>query len=103
MRAVREELRHQHFEATEGLVRIDADNQHTRKAMRLGRVVEGGQFEVVWSSVKPIRPEPYPRPALWPLGINSLPGFTRSGMGNGPNLRIKVEPNVWAVCRPEVI
>ena len=60
MRAVREDLRHQHFEATEGLVRIDPDNQHTRKAMRLGRVVEGGQFEVVWSSVKPIRPELYP-------------------------------------------
>ena len=51
-------------------MRIDSDNQHTRKTMRLGRVVEGRQFEVVWSSVKPIRPEPYPRPALWPLGIN---------------------------------
>ena len=23
-------------------------------------------------------------------------------MGNGPNLRIKVEPNVWAVCPPAV-
>jgi urea transport system substrate-binding protein len=28
--------------------------------MRLGKIVEGGQFEVVWSSEKPIRPEPYP-------------------------------------------
>jgi len=28
--------------------------------MRLGKVVEGGQFEVVWSSVKPIRRELYP-------------------------------------------
>ena len=32
----------------------------SRKTMRLGKIVEGGQFEVVWSSEKPIRPEPYP-------------------------------------------
>ena len=68
--------------------------------MRLGRDVEGGLFEVVWSSVSPSGRNLIPRPALWSLGINSLTGFTRSGMGNGPNLRIKVEPNVWAVCRP---
>jgi len=33
-----------------------------------GRIIEGGQFEVVWSSEKPIRPEPYPgsrSPAAW--------------------------------------
>jgi urea transport system substrate-binding protein len=28
--------------------------------MRLGKIVEGGQFEIVWSSEKPIRPELYP-------------------------------------------
>jgi urea transport system substrate-binding protein len=33
----------------------------TWKTMRLGKIVEGGQFEIVWSSEKPIRPEPYPR------------------------------------------
>jgi hypothetical protein len=28
--------------------------------MRLGRrIVDGGQFEILWSSEKPIRPEPY--------------------------------------------
>ena len=30
------------------------------KTMPLGKIVEGGQFEIVWSSEKPIRPEPYP-------------------------------------------
>ena len=58
--AIREALRHQNFEAPEGPVRIDPENQHTWKTMRLGKVVEGGQFEIVWSSEKPIRPEPYP-------------------------------------------
>jgi len=28
--------------------------------MRLAEIVEGGHFEIVWSSEKPIRPEPYP-------------------------------------------
>ena len=58
--AVREALRHQKFEAPGGQVQIDPENQHTWKTMRLGKVVEGGQFEVVWSSEKSIRPEPYP-------------------------------------------
>lgn len=58
--AIREALRHQNFEAPGGPVRIDPDNQHTWKTMRLGKIVEGGQFEIVWSSEKPIRPEPYP-------------------------------------------
>jgi urea transport system substrate-binding protein len=46
-------------------VRIDPDNQHLWKTVRLGRVVEGGQFEVIWSSDAPVRPEPFPntRPA----------------------------------------
>ena len=60
MPAIREALRNQKFEAPGGLVRIDPESQHTWKTMRLGRVVEGGQFEVVWSSERPMRPEPYP-------------------------------------------
>lgn len=63
--AIRQALRKQRFDAPGGHVRIDAENQHTWKTMRLGKIVEGGQFEIVWSSEKAIRPEPYPssRPA----------------------------------------
>ena len=57
---IRQALRNQRFYAPGGPVRIDSENQHTWKTMRLGRIVEGGQFEIVWSSEKPIRPEPYP-------------------------------------------
>jgi urea transport system substrate-binding protein len=67
-RAIREALRDQVFDAPEGLVRIDPDNQHTWKTARLGRIVDGGQFEVIWSSETPIRPEPFPHtrpPEAW--------------------------------------
>jgi urea transport system substrate-binding protein len=58
--AIRQALRKQKFDGPGGLVRIDSENQHTWKTMRLGKIVEGGQFEIVWSSEKAIRPEPYP-------------------------------------------
>jgi urea transport system substrate-binding protein len=57
---VREALRHQSFNAPEGPVRIDPANQHMWKTIRLGRIVEEGQFDIVFSSEHPIRPEPYP-------------------------------------------
>lgn len=56
--AIRQALRNQSFEAPGGRVRIDPENRHTWKTMRLGRVIEGRQFEIVWSSENPIRPEP---------------------------------------------
>jgi urea transport system substrate-binding protein len=68
VRAIRRALPNQSFDGPGGRVRIDADNQNTWKTMRLGQIVEGGQFEIVWSSEKPIRPEPYPgsrSPAAW--------------------------------------
>jgi urea ABC transporter urea binding protein len=58
--AIRRALPNQKFDAPSGTVRIDPENHHTWKTMRLGKIVEGGQFEIVWSSEKPIRPEPYP-------------------------------------------
>jgi len=73
--AIRRALPNQSFEAPGGRVRIDAENQHTWKTMRLGRLVEGGQFEIVWSSEKPIRAEPYPAsrsPAAWEDFLNRL-------------------------------
>ena len=73
--AIRRALPNQSFEAPGGRVRIDAENQHTWKTVRLGRIVEGGQFEIVWSSEKPIRPEPFPgsrSPAAWTEFMNEL-------------------------------
>lgn len=58
--AVRNAIRNQSFEAPEGRVRIDPDNQHAWKTVRLGQIVVGGQFEIIWSSEKPVRPDPFP-------------------------------------------
>jgi len=64
-RAIREALRNQSFDAPGGVVRVDPDNQHTWKTARIGRVVEGGQFDLIWASETVIRPIPFPhsRPA----------------------------------------
>ena len=73
--AIRQALRKQKFDAPGGPVRIDSENQHTWKTVRLGKIVEGGQFEIVWSSERPIRPEPYPssRPAAaWNAFLTGL-------------------------------
>jgi urea transport system substrate-binding protein len=64
-RAIREALRNQSFDAPGGVVRVDPDNQHTWKTARIGRVVEGGQFNLIWESATVLRPIPFPdsRPA----------------------------------------
>jgi urea transport system substrate-binding protein len=59
-RAIRHAVKNQTFEAPSGPIRVDPENQHLWKIFRLGRIVEAGQFEIIWSSHKPIRPEPYP-------------------------------------------
>jgi hypothetical protein len=44
------------------------ENPHTWKVFRLGKIVEGGQFEVIAGSEEPIRPESYAAsrsPAVW--------------------------------------
>jgi hypothetical protein len=55
--------------------------------MRLGKIVEGGQFEIVWSSEKPIRPEPYPSSRSAAAWNEFLAGLSREwDGGTGLNL-----------------
>lgn len=58
--AVRRELPNQSFPAPEGIVSIDSVNHHTWKTACIGRIMNDGQFEIVWSSGRPLRPVPYP-------------------------------------------
>jgi urea transport system substrate-binding protein len=58
--AVRSKLGRQSFAAPEGIVSIEDDNQHTWKTVRVGRIREDGQFDIVWTSGRPVRPVPYP-------------------------------------------
>ncbi|HVS03484.1 MAG TPA: urea ABC transporter substrate-binding protein [Thermoanaerobaculia bacterium] len=53
-------LADQSFPAPEGVVYVDAVTQHAWKTVRIGRVRPDGQFDVVWSSGRPVRPTPFP-------------------------------------------
>jgi urea transport system substrate-binding protein len=48
--------------APEGEVTIDPATQHALKTPRIGQINAEGQFEVVWSDVKPEPPQPFPPP-----------------------------------------
>lgn len=58
--AVREAVKKQSYSAPGGMVYVDADTNHTWKVVRIGRIRKDGQFDIVWSSEKPVRPVPYP-------------------------------------------
>jgi branched-chain amino acid transport system substrate-binding protein len=47
------------FDAPQGPVRVDADNNHTYLTPRIGRVGPDGRFEIVATSAGPIKPDPY--------------------------------------------
>lgn len=53
------------FKAPEGLVKIEADNQHTWKTVRIGEVQADGQFKELWSSGSPVKPDPYLKGYAW--------------------------------------
>ncbi len=56
-------------------MRIDPENQYTWKTMRIGRIGERGQFDVLWSSERPMRPEPFASsrlPGSWSAFLDDL-------------------------------
>lgn len=53
--AIRESL-----EAPEGVISVDLDSLHTWRPFYLGKIRADGQFDVVWSLEKPVRPVPFP-------------------------------------------
>lgn len=60
------------YEAPEGPIRIDPENNHTWLTPRIGRVRADGGFDVVWEADAPVRPDPY-------LAVTLL-GGRRKGM-----------------------
>jgi branched-chain amino acid transport system substrate-binding protein len=52
-------LRGMTFEAPQGQVKIDAENNHAFVTSRIGRSRADGSFEVLWQSPQPIKPDPY--------------------------------------------
>ncbi|MEZ0213719.1 MAG: transporter substrate-binding domain-containing protein [Xanthobacteraceae bacterium] len=57
--AVRAELAQISFQAPQGEVRLDAENNHLYLWPRVGRVEEDGQFRVLLEAAAPVKPDPY--------------------------------------------
>ena len=53
-------VRQQSMNAPEGVISIDRETQHTWRPVYIGRIRGDGQFDIVWTSEKPVRPIPYP-------------------------------------------
>lgn len=47
------------YEAPQGRILIDPDNNHTYLHPRIGMVNEHGDFDVVWEAKAPVKPDPY--------------------------------------------
>ena len=78
---IREAMRDQRFEAPEGPIRIDPTNLHAWRISRIARIDAGRQFEIVFTSPKPLPPEPFPASrsrAVWEAYLKKLNG----GWGN---------------------
>ncbi len=54
--AVLGNLNRQSMDAPDGIVTIDAESQAVWRPFHIGRLRSDGQFEIVWSILKPIRP-----------------------------------------------
>ncbi|MCI5052083.1 MAG: urea ABC transporter substrate-binding protein [Simkaniaceae bacterium] len=53
-------IKGQTFDAPEGMVTVDLDNNHLWKTVRIGQLQSDGQYQIEWSSRQPIPPNPYP-------------------------------------------
>jgi hypothetical protein len=56
---VRQVLPECRFDAPQGNVWIDADNQHSFFTPRIGRSTQDSQFEIVFTAERPVKPDPY--------------------------------------------
>jgi urea transport system substrate-binding protein len=72
---IRAAFRGQELDAPEGRVRIDPKNLHAWRMARVGRINADYQFEVVYTTPRPLAPEPFPATRdrrQWESYLNSL-------------------------------
>jgi urea transport system substrate-binding protein len=59
------------FDAPEGTVTVNGENHHIAKTALIGKVGADGLIHTVWSSEKPIEPDPYLKSYDWAGGLSS--------------------------------
>ncbi len=77
MKQVKTILAQQTLLAPEGVVAVDYATGHLWKSVLIGKARPDGQFDIVWKSVQPIRPAPFPfyrSHAEWLAVRQALPG-----------------------------
>ena len=57
------------YEAPEGLVTVDGDNQHIYKTARIGKLRPDGLIDTVSESDEPIKPDPFLKTYDWAEGL----------------------------------
>lgn len=66
---VREAAKGMEFDAPEGTVTLDGDNQHLYKIVRIGKINESGLIDEVSSTESPVKPDPYLSTYSWAKGL----------------------------------
>ncbi|WP_310602673.1 urea ABC transporter substrate-binding protein [Anaerosporobacter sp.] len=59
------------FQAPEGLVTIDGENQHIYKPVRIGMINAAGLIDEVWSTSEAVKPDPYLKGYEWAAGLST--------------------------------
>ncbi|HVJ48938.1 MAG TPA: urea ABC transporter substrate-binding protein [Desulfitobacterium sp.] len=59
------------FKAPEGLVKIEGENQHLWKPVRIGEVTADGQIKEIWSTESTVKPDPYLKSYDWAKGLSN--------------------------------
>ena len=58
------------FDAPEGNVTVDGPSQHVYKTARIGKVGSDGLITEIWTSGKPVKPDPFLRGYPWATGLS---------------------------------
>ncbi len=68
---VRAAAKNMEFAAPSGMVKIDAQTQHTWKTVRIGKVRSDGQIEEIWNSGALVQPDPFLKGYPWAAALVS--------------------------------
>jgi urea transport system substrate-binding protein len=60
------------FAAPEGEVKVDGENHHTWKTVRIGKIRKDGLIDEVWSSGKPVQPDPFLQKFPWASSLSAM-------------------------------
>jgi urea transport system substrate-binding protein len=58
------------FKAPEGTVKIEGENQHIWKPVRIGEVQGDGMIKEIWSTGESVRPDPFLKTYDWAKGLS---------------------------------